>query len=193
MVPICCPRLGLHGDVGFELSAHEVMRGIRVRDDQLVLRPWGWYFVGSYLDAPVALGLLWWAVSAGGFWLLGAPYLAWTAIESAARARGAVFATPTTVTIRNRFRTHRVDIADVSHVRTDIVEWTLRQPVLLFMRPSFTGCEWQIGVVDVGGRVTECDALVSTPPGQGQPDPTAAAMKAATLARCVVEHRAAAA
>jgi hypothetical protein len=177
--------------VAFQLSSHEVMRGIKVRDGKLVLRPWGWYFAGSYLDVPVALALLWWAVWAGGFWLLSVPFLVWMAIESAARARVAVFATPTKVTVRNRFRTHRVDVSDVSRVRTEIVEWTLRQPVNLFMRASLTGREWQIGVIDVGGRLIECDALVSMPPSQGQMDPTAAAMKAATLHRWVTAHLAA--
>jgi hypothetical protein len=53
--------------VNVALSPHEVMRGIGVRDEKLVLRPAGWVLAGSAFDAALGVAFVVLALAARGF------------------------------------------------------------------------------------------------------------------------------
>jgi hypothetical protein len=179
--------------VDFELSSHEVMRGVKVRDGKLVLRPFGGTLAGNAVDALFGAALAVWALVAGGLWVVFAPVWIYSVVESVAKLRLAAVADDRTLVIRNRWRTHRIEIADVGNVFVDDVEWWFRAPTYTGTRPHLFGPRaWLIGVVQVGGRRYECETLVSTPNREDvESDPTPAEMKTATLARWIDTVRAA--
>lgn len=165
----------------FELSPHEVMRGIKVRDGRLVLRPAGLMLALSTLDALVGLAVLGAAILLGGAsWLL-APMSVWLAVDGALRVRAAVVAGPDSVTIRNRWRTRSVPISTNLTIGVDERDGMFRAPAYTFMS-WWPGREWEQGYVTLEGKRMWCDALTSAPTDTSEyPNPTR--MKIATLRR----------
>ena len=170
--------------VQFELSAHEVMRGIKVRDDELVLRPSGLVLTGTGLDIVVGAGLAVLAIVQGALWWLAGAYGAVVLVDGAARLRVAVVASQSTLTIRNRWRTRVVPLAGVHGVGVSEHEWLLRRPFYFGVGSSPFSMYWEMGFASAPGGRISCDALISAPQND-QADPTPARMKIATLQRWI--------
>jgi hypothetical protein len=91
-------------DPGFELTAQEVMLGIKVRDGRLVLRPSGLILLGTCVDVVVTTALLVASVVASGGWLVFFPFIAYQLVEALARLRA-----------RERGTRHHEDPQPVDH------------------------------------------------------------------------------
>lgn len=178
-----------HVGVGFHLTPHEVMRGLKVRDGALVLRPSGMLLFNNGLDVVFGGFFAVAAVLAGGAWLIViAVYMAAIAVSGILRLRVAVIADSEAVTVRGRWRTERIPVDKIATVRVDMVHWTFRQPAYTFHGWWPGGYDWEIGVLKTtDGRRVECDALISAPAGENDRDPTPARMKIDALRRWLVE------
>jgi hypothetical protein len=177
--------------VTFELSSHEVMRGIKVRDGQLVLRPAGTAMAGEVFQAAV-LGAFLAPLVVRGWWLL-APVVGYLVVDKVAVLWTAVRADDHQVTVRNRWTRRRISFPDIERVTAVDATWWYRRPVLMGVSDDGIGWAFLLGaVVDRRGKTYWCDAITSgrgTDEG-GIVDPPPAAMKMATLDRWVTEHRA---
>src|ERR1700730_18250479 len=98
----------------FTLSSHEVMRGLKVHDGHLLLRPSGATLSNALLDVivPVVAGVL--AVVAGGWWVLITVPALLMVVDAVQRLRVAVNAGPDCIVVRNRRRRRVVPIASFS-------------------------------------------------------------------------------
>lgn len=184
------PDAGARG-TGFELTAHEVMRGIVVRDGELVLRPAGWLRAACSAEAIVVLvGAVVLARRGAGWWLLVPPLLALAAYL----LRGAmvsVRASGARIVVRNRWSTRSIALEEVAQVLVDQALGERHRPELLVSATNL-GRDWEVGVIrSVSGPPIWCDALVSI----GETEPSAGATHATTkveaLRRWIAEHRAA--
>ncbi|MGE3620695.1 MAG: hypothetical protein AB7L84_09550 [Acidimicrobiia bacterium] len=167
----------------FKLSAHEVMRGIKVDDDRILrLKPIGWVVAASTLEAFLAIAVILAAILLRSIWLVALPLLAVFAADAFKRSRVAVTASTTEIVIVNRWRKHSVPISDVADVTIEKVSWSFRAPAYLMTR-SGPGREWLIGIVETATGSIQCDALVSSPRSDDTSDPTPAEMKVDVLRR----------
>ena len=176
----------------FYLSPHEVLRGIALRDDRLLLPAGAAIRVGAGLDALVGAAMVGGAILAGGGWWLGAVPGAYFLVEGLARLRVRVVATRQEVVVRNRWRTHRIPMRDIRSVRIETVSWILRRPALDRDGLWPSEKDWEVGTILHGrGHEVACDALISAAPEDDgwQLDPTAADQKVAALRRWVEASR----
>jgi hypothetical protein len=171
----------------FKLSAHEVMRGIKLRDGRLSMRPSGLVILDTILDALLGIAIVAGAVIGGGAWWLVAPYGAFLAVDGTVRLRVSVTADQRIVTVRNRWRTHDFPLERIDSVEPQQVEWLFRSPAY-----AFTGwCgrrQWEVGAIRAGGNQFLCDALISLP-REPDSDPTPTEMKVAALERWIATVR----
>jgi hypothetical protein len=165
------------------------MRGLKVRNGALVLRPSGLLLFNSALDVVLGGGLAVAAGVAGGPWLVAVgAYLALIAGDAVLRLRVEVVTDAEAVTVRNRWQTERVPIGAIARVHTDVVRWHFRQPAYVFHGWWPGGRDWEIGVIDTtDGHRIESDALISVPNGDDEVDPTPARMKIDALNRWLAE------
>lgn len=178
-------------DETFVLTPHETMRGIRVKDGGLVLRPVGWVQAACGIEFALACVAAAAMAGAGGAWRLLVPVAIACAVNAVQRARVAVIATSSEVTVRNRWSTRRIPLPDILEVTTEVKLWSFRQPAYVFTRTAIAGRRWEVGVLAVRpGSTLECDALVSAAPvNEIANDATPAAMKAEALGRWVEVHQ----
>lgn len=195
---------------GFRLSAHEVMRGLKVDHGRLILRPSGGFQLGTIADMALGSGVLALVVAnvsrSALWWLLLGPFSLALVADGLARTRVRVSADQETVKVRNKWRTLHVPLSHVCECRSEIVRWRIKAPWFFGRRSHypFSPEPWLVGtIVTFDGAVVIADALVglppsgalmiSQPPGLGAIDPVAeypVAMKAAALARwCSVPCR----
>lgn len=174
----------------FVLTSHEVMRGIRVKQNVLVLRPIGWVQAACWIELLLASVVAAALVTAGGAWWVVVPLALVVAVNAGLRGRVAVFATAESVTIRNRWSTRVLPLHEVRGVSVVVTHWPVRQPAYLLTSPSTTGREWDVGIIctRAGARLA-CDALVSGPSAEAPgADDSPAAMKVDALHRWIVTH-----
>ena len=147
----------------FKLSPHEVMRGLKVKDGHLVLRPSGLILFNTCLDFAFGVAVAVFGVVMGGLWIVLSIAGA-VAMDAILRMRVAVTVGRDDVIVKNRTRNHRLPVARIAEARVEKVRWLLRQPAYLGHGASPFGWEWLIGVIRTtdGGRV-QCDALISAP------------------------------
>jgi hypothetical protein len=196
---------GTHDRPEFHLSSHEVMRGIKVKNGRLVMRPYGPFQFGTIADLVVGLVTLCLVIMADRVsspWLLVAGFLLAVAVDAVGRLRVQVVADEEYVHVRNKWRTRHVPLVEVLECRSDVVRWQVKAPWFIGRRsrnPSFSKGElWLVGmIVTTGGRTVKSDALIGFPDpiglgGDPTLDPTVdcpVAMKVAALARwCSVPH-----
>lgn len=178
-------------DQTFVLSPHEAMRGIRVKDGVLMLRPIGWVQAACGIEFALACVGAAAMAAAGGAWLLLVPVAVAFAISAVLRGRVAVFATASVVTVRNRWSKRRVALHEILGTTTELKLWSFRQPAYVFTRTAIAGSRWEVGGIAVrSGSTLECDALVSAAPvNETAGEATPAAMKAEALGRWVAVHQ----
>ncbi len=195
---------------GFRLSAHEVMRGIKVDDGRLILRPSGGFQLATITDGALGMGILPVAVAnasrSGMWWLLLGPFSLALIVDALARTRVRVSADQHKIQVRNKWRTLHVPLSQVNECRSEIVRWRIKAPWFAGRRSQypFSAEPWLVGtVVTHEGVVVIADALMGLPPSGalmtppppegGTFDPVVdypVAMKAAALARwCSVPCR----
>lgn len=174
-------------DQTFVLTPHGIMRGIRVKDDVLVLRPIGWVQAACWIESALACAAAAAMAAAGGAWWLLVPVAAALAVNAVQRARVAVFATASAVTIRNRWSKRQVPLKEILETTIEAELWPFRQPAYVFTRTAVGGRRWEVGRIAVrSGSTLECDALVSRAGANDtETQPTPAAMKAEALDRWV--------
>jgi len=174
--------------VEFRLSSHEVMRGIKVRDGRLVLRP----AAGSYLFASMEVAMVAFtgaiAVWGVGVSIFTAVITALIAADALPRFRVALIADDTLVTVHNRWRTHRIPIESIDAVRVGIVRSRFRLGLGIGWNP-FAHDEITIGVVQAGATAYECEALLAPESRRRAVDPSPAAMKIDVLNRWIAAVR----
>jgi hypothetical protein len=114
--------------VAFELTSHEVMRGLKLRDERLVIRVSGGAMVWSVVR--MAFGSVWVSISlqgGGGFLfpLIGVAIVA----EAALWLRCRVVVRPDRLEVTNPLRRHDLDLADVVGVVVAVeTRWLVPEP-----------------------------------------------------------------
>lgn len=187
-------RAWFNRSVAFQLSSHEVMRGIKVRDGRLVLRPSGPAMVTDLFHASV-LGFVFAPLVLTGWWLL-APVALYLVVDKLAVIRTTVVADEHRVTVTNRWTRRRLPFHDIRTVSTTDARWWYRRPVLMGVDDDGIGWDYLLGtVVDRRGKAHWCDAVTSgrTADEGGIVDPPPAIMKMNALRRWIDVHQSGAA
>jgi hypothetical protein len=172
----------------FSLTPHEVMRGIKVRDGKLRLRPSGLMLFGTVLDALLAAIVGTVAALHGGWSIAIVPVAVIVCADALMRTRLAVVATAGEVVVRNRWTRNRIAIPEIDVTRVESVEGLKYQPVWAFVG-WLPLREWEIGVIRLSdGSEVQCRALISPPRTDGA-DRTPTQMKVESLTRWIAAQR----